>query len=61
MEIDTKDLYDYFNENSSQELLNNIMKNTKRYRDLFSAIVQQALPERSNDVDPVRIRTNDYL
>ena len=33
----TEDLEEYFKDNQSEELMNNIIKNTKRYLELFSA------------------------
>jgi len=33
--------------------MNNILKNTKRYKDLFSKAVDESMPERRKEMDPV--------
>ena len=55
VEIHVEDLKSFFNESGSEELMSNILANTLRYQDLFSKVIDQQMPERSNDTDPVSV------
>ena len=53
IEIHCEDIREYFNEHNCEELMNNILKNTKRYKALFSKAVDELMPERRIKIDPV--------
>ncbi len=53
MEIHIEDIKKYFKAHNWEEPMNNILKNTKRYKALFSKAVDELMPERRIKIDPV--------
>ena len=54
IEIHTEDLKEYFNDSEGMELVSNIEKNTKRYKEIFSETVDTLMPDRNIQTDPVK-------